>query len=117
MSIATVPTIAGWRIAEPRGEAFGLVARGRSGNLMAGLRSRGDDEITGYTHPFERACRGAIARLAADAATVGADAVVPMRSDSSEIARIVTEIVAHGAAVVAVPGSHPSPPSDAGVTV
>ena len=42
MIIATTPFIAGHRVTETKGQAFGLVVRSRgfSGNIMAGLRSR-----------------------------------------------------------------------------
>jgi uncharacterized protein YbjQ (UPF0145 family) len=47
MLIATTPYIAGYRVAETKGQAFGLVVRSRGlgGNIMAGLRSIAGGEM------------------------------------------------------------------------
>jgi len=104
MIIATTPYIAGHRITETKGQVFGLVVRSRgfSGNLIAGLRSLGGGEIKEYTSLLEDTRRQAIDRLVKNATLMGANAVVSMRFDSSEMATTMTEIVAYGTAVVAV---------------
>jgi len=80
---------------------FGLVVRSRGfgGNLAAGLRSLVGGEITEYSQMLEEARRHAIDRLSENAALMGADAVVAMRFDSSEIGETMTEVVAYGTAV------------------
>jgi uncharacterized protein YbjQ (UPF0145 family) len=104
MIVATTPYIAGHRITETKGQVFGLVVRSRgfSGNLIAGLRSLGGGEIKEYTSLLEDTRRQALDRLVKNATLMGANAVVSMRFDSSEMATTMTEIVAYGTAVIAV---------------
>lgn len=107
MIVATTPYIAGHRVAETKGQVFGLVVRSRgfSGNLIAGLRSLGGGEIKEYTSLLEDTRRQALDRLVKNATLMGANAVVSMRFDSSEMATTMTEIVAYGTAVVIEPDS------------
>ena len=102
MIITTTPYIAGQRVVETKGQVFGLVVRSRglSGNLIAGLRSLGGGEIKEYTSLLEDARRQAIDRLVKNATLMGANAVISMRFDSSELAGTMSEIVAYGTAVV-----------------
>ena len=104
MIVATSPFIAGHRIVETKGQTFGLVVRSRgfSGNLIAGLRSLGGGEIKEYTSLLEDTRRQALDRLVKNATLMGANAVISMRFDSSEMATTMTEIVAYGTAVVVV---------------
>jgi uncharacterized protein YbjQ (UPF0145 family) len=102
--VATAPFIAGHRVTETKGQVFGLVVRSRgfSGNLIAGLRSLGGGEIKEYTELLEDTRRQALDRLVKNATLMGANAVISMRFDSSEMATTMTEIVAYGTAVVVV---------------
>src|SRR5438552_6250335 len=102
MMTTTTPFIAGWRVQETKGHVFGLVVRSRglAGNLAAGLRSLVGGEIHEYTQLLEDTRRQAIDRLVKNATVMGANAVISMRFDSSEIANTMTEIVAYGTAVV-----------------
>lgn len=101
MLIVTTPEVAGSRIAETLGQVFGVVVRSRGigGNFVAGLRSLVGGEITEYTQMLEEARRHAVDRLSQNAGVMGADAVVMMRFDSSEIGETMTEVVAYGTAV------------------
>jgi uncharacterized protein YbjQ (UPF0145 family) len=67
---------------------------------MASLRALGGGEITEYTQLLEEARRHAIDRMVANATAMGANAVIMMRFDSSEIGQTMSEIVAYGTAVV-----------------
>jgi uncharacterized protein YbjQ (UPF0145 family) len=102
MLMVTTNDVPGARITSVLGQAFGVVVRSRGigGNLMAGLRSIVGGEIHEYTQMLEEARRHAIDRLASNAALMGANAVVAMRFDSSEIGETMSEIVAYGTAVV-----------------
>jgi uncharacterized protein YbjQ (UPF0145 family) len=102
MIVATAPFIAGHRVVETKGQTFGLVVRSRgfSGNLIAGLRSLGGGEIHEYTELLEDTRRQALDRLVRNATLMGANAVISMRFDSSELAGTMSEIVAYGTAVV-----------------
>ena len=105
MIVATTPFIAANRVVETKGQVFGLVVRSRgfSGNLIAGLRSLAGGEIHEYTQLLEDTRRQALDRLVKNATLMGANAVISMRFDSSELAGTMSEIVAYGTAVVIEP--------------
>jgi uncharacterized protein YbjQ (UPF0145 family) len=101
MIVATTPYLAGYRVVETKGQVYGLVVRSRGlgGNIAAGLRSLAGGEIKEYTQLLEDTRRQAIDRMVANATLMGADAVISMRFDSSEMGNTMTEIVAYGTAV------------------
>jgi uncharacterized protein YbjQ (UPF0145 family) len=105
MIVTTTPYLSGHRIVESKGMVFGLVVRSRGlgGNVMAQLRSLGGGEIHEYTSLLEDSRRQALDRLVQNATLVGANAVISMRFDSSEISGIMSEIVAYGTAVIVEP--------------
>ena len=105
MIITTTPFVAGYRVAETRGQVFGLVVRSRGlgGNLVAGLRSIFGGEIHEYTSLLEDTRRQAIDRMVQNAILMGANGILSMRFDSTELAGTMSEIVAYGTAVVLVP--------------
>jgi uncharacterized protein YbjQ (UPF0145 family) len=102
MLVVTTENVAGRRIREVKGEVFGVVVRSRGigGNVMAGLRSLVGGEIHEYTQMLEEARRHALDRMVENATAMGADAIVMMRYDSSEIGQTMSEIVAYGTAVM-----------------
>ena len=102
MIVVTTEDVAGHRVVETKGQVFGLVVRSRGlgGNIMASLRSLGGGEITEYTQLLEEARRHAIDRMVENARAMGANAVVMMRFDSSEMGQTMTEVVAYGTAAV-----------------
>jgi uncharacterized protein YbjQ (UPF0145 family) len=102
MIVATTPFVAGFRVVETKGQVYGLVVRSRGlgGNIAAGLRSLAGGEIKEYTQLLEDTRRQAIDRMVENATLMGADAVISMRFDSSEMGTTMTEIVAYGTAVV-----------------
>ena len=104
MLVATTENIAGYRTCETLGQAFGVVVRSRGigGNIVASLRSIVGGEIHEYTQLLEQARRQAIDRMVTNATAMGANAVVMMRFDSSEIGQAMSEIVAYGTAVIVV---------------
>jgi uncharacterized protein YbjQ (UPF0145 family) len=111
--VVTTPFLAGHRIVESKGMVFGLVVRSRGigGNIMAGLRSLGGGEIHEYTSLLEDTRRQALDRLVQNATLAGANAIISMRFDSSELSGTMSEIVAYGTAVVVVPdASSPAAP-------
>jgi uncharacterized protein YbjQ (UPF0145 family) len=113
--VATTPFVSGYRVAEVKGEAFGLVVRSRGlgRNIMAGLRSIGGGEIHEYTELLEETRMQAIQRLVENARAKGGNGVISMRFDSSSLADYMSEIVAYGTAVVLVPdGDAGRPVSD-----
>jgi uncharacterized protein YbjQ (UPF0145 family) len=115
MIVATTPYIAGHRVTETKGQVFGLVVRSRgfSGNLIAGLRSLGGGEIHEYTSLLEDTRRQALDRLVKNATLLGANAILSMRFDSSELSGTMSEIVAYGTAVVVAEDASAAAPAAA----
>jgi uncharacterized protein YbjQ (UPF0145 family) len=105
MIVVTTENVAGHRVQTTLGQVFGVVVRSRGigGNIMAGLRSLAGGEITEYTQMLEEARRHAADRMVRNATAMGANAVLMMRFDSSEIGQTMSEIVAYGTAAVIVP--------------
>jgi uncharacterized protein YbjQ (UPF0145 family) len=105
MLVTTTENIPGMRRTKTLGQVFGVVVRSRGlgGNIVASLRSIVGGEIHEYTQLLEETRRQAVDRLVRNATTMGANAVVMMRFDSSEIGQYMSEIVAYGTAVVIEP--------------
>lgn len=105
MLVVTTENVPGHRVVGVLGQVFGVVVRSRGlgGNITAGLRSLVGGEIPEYSRLVEDARRHAIDRLVANAALMGANAVVMMRFDSGEIAQSMNEVVAYGTAVILDP--------------
>jgi uncharacterized protein YbjQ (UPF0145 family) len=105
MLVTTTENVAGHTVLAVKGQCFGVVVRSRglAGNVMAGLRSLVGGEIKEYTELLEQARRHAIDRMVTNAGLMGANAIVMMRFDSSEIGQTMSEIVAYGTAVVLDP--------------
>jgi uncharacterized protein YbjQ (UPF0145 family) len=100
--VATTEHPAGYDVRQTLGQVFGVVVRSRGlgGNIMAGLRSLGGGEIVEYTRLVEDTRRHAIDRMIENARAMGANAVVMMRFDSSEMGKTMTEVVAYGTAAI-----------------
>lgn len=105
MLVATTETVPGHRRVKTLGQVFGVVVRSRGlgGNILAGLRSIVGGEIHEYTALLEDARRQAIDRMVTNATAMGANAIIMMRFDSSEIGEYMSEIVAYGTAAVLEP--------------
>jgi uncharacterized protein YbjQ (UPF0145 family) len=82
----------------------GPLARDR-GNLIAGLRTIAGGEIREYTELAHQARQEALDRLAEHARSMGANAVLSVMFDSTEMAQSMEEIIAFGTAVVVSPVS------------
>src|SRR5947208_491667 len=102
MLVVTTENVPGQRVCEVKGQVFGVVVRSRGlgGNVMAGLRSLAGGEIVEYTRLVEDTRRHAIDRMIENARAMGANAVVMMRFDSSEMGQTMTEVVAYGTAAI-----------------
>lgn len=108
MLVSTTWNVAGHRVVETKGEVFGLVVRSRGlfTNIWAVIRSLFGGEISVYTQLLERSREDAIARMVAKAESLGANAILSMRFDASQLASYMTEIVAYGTAAVIEPEEH-----------
>ena len=100
--ISTTLSLPGWRIDRSIGVVFGVVVRsmGMAKGISAGFRSLAGGEVKQYTRLVEDSRRHAMDRMIENAQLIGANAVLSMRFDSSEIGNALTEIVAYGTAVV-----------------
>jgi len=98
--VVTTENVPGYRVREIKGQCFGVVVRSRglAGNIAAGLRSLFGGEIKEYTSLLEEARRHAVDRMVQNATLMGANAILMMRFDSSEIGQTMSEIVAYGTA-------------------
>jgi uncharacterized protein YbjQ (UPF0145 family) len=105
MLVATTERVAGQRVKQTLGQVFGVVVRSRGlgGNILAGLRSIAGGEIHEYTQLLEETRKQAVDRLVRNATAMGANAVLMMRFDSSEIGQYMSEIVAYGTAAILEP--------------
>src|SRR4030081_438021 len=98
--VTTTERPAGYDVTRAIGHVFGVVVRSRGlgGNILASLRALGGGEIVEYTRLVEDTRRHAIDRMIENARMMGANAVVMMRFDSSEMGQTMTEVVAYGTA-------------------
>jgi uncharacterized protein YbjQ (UPF0145 family) len=103
LPMTTALDLSGWTIGESLGVCYGLVVRsmGFTGGVAASFKGLRRGEIPEYTQLLEDSRRHAIDRMVDNARLLGADAVVAVRFDSSEIGQQFTEIVAYGTAVKA----------------
>ena len=91
----------GYRMARSFGVVRGLVVRSRSivGNFGASLQSIFGGNISIYTSLCERARDDAFNQMIAHAGELGANAVVGVRYDATEIGQGITEVLCYGTAV------------------
>ena len=103
--VTTTFALDGMVIERDLGLTFGLVVRsmGVVGGVAAGFKAMRRGEVSQYTQLLEDSRRHAIDRMIDNARLLGANAVIAMRFDSSEIGQQLTEIVAYGTAVVVRP--------------
>ena len=110
--IVTTPFVPGHRVTKVIGLTYGLIVRSRGlgRNIVAGFRALGGGEITEYTQLLEQARHEALTRLEEHARSLGANAVVSVSFDTSEMGEVMTEIFAYGTAVVVEPDMTPAQP-------
>ncbi len=97
----------GYRTDRVLGMVYGITVRSRGlgGNIIAGLRTIAGGEIVEYTELAHQARQQALDRLAEQATAMGANAVLSVMFDSSELGSTMEEIIAFGTAVVISPTS------------
>jgi uncharacterized protein YbjQ (UPF0145 family) len=96
----------GYVIERMVGPCWGITVRSRSvvGTACAGCQTIFGGEITMFTELADASRNEAMHRLEQHAREMGANAVLGMRFDSSELMQNTNEIVAYGTAVVIRPG-------------
>lgn len=100
--VTTAPTLANHRILASFGVVRGITVRSRSivGNLIGALHSILGGNITVYTTLCERARADAYARMCRHAEAHGANAIVAMHYDATEVMAGITEVLCYGTAVL-----------------
>jgi uncharacterized protein YbjQ (UPF0145 family) len=98
-------TLTGFRITRELGTVRGIVVRSRSviGNFGASIQTLFGGDITLYSDLCERARQDAYERMCAHGKELGANAIIGLRYDATEIAPSVTEVLCYGTAVVVEP--------------
>jgi uncharacterized protein YbjQ (UPF0145 family) len=98
----TAFTIDGYRITRSLGVVRGILVRSRSfvGTFGAALQTIVGGNITIYTQLCEKTRNDAFDLMMGHAAALGANAVIGVRYDATEIAQGVTEVLCYGTAVV-----------------
>lgn len=91
----------GFRMTKSLGVVRGIVVRSRSviGNIGASIQTLFGGNITLYTDLCERAREDAFNLMLAHAGKLGANAVIGVRYDATEIGPGVTEVICYGTAV------------------
>ena len=100
--ITTTNELTGYRITRTLGLVRGVTVRSRSivGTFGASIQSLFGGNITLWSELCEHARQEAYDLMSRHAAELGANAVVAVRYDATEIAQGVTEVLAYGTAVV-----------------
>jgi len=99
--ITTMNDIPGHTVQEVFGEVFGLTVRSRNigSQFGAGLKSILGGELKGMTKALVDSREQVMARMVEEAEAKGANAVIAMRFDTSDMGNSWTEICAYGTAV------------------
>ena len=102
---ATAFDLPGYRIVSNLGVVRGVVVRSRSvfGTLGAGLQTLLGGNISLFTELAERTRQQAFDTMLVQADVAGADAVIGIRYDATEVMSGVTEVISYGTAVKVEP--------------
>jgi uncharacterized protein YbjQ (UPF0145 family) len=100
--VTTAFTLDGYRITRNLGLVRGIVVRSRSifGTIGASLQTIVGGNITLLTDLCEKTREQAFDKMVEHATTMGADGVIGMRYDATEVMQGVTEVLCYGTAVV-----------------
>jgi uncharacterized protein YbjQ (UPF0145 family) len=107
--LLTTNYASGYKVERILGLVYGITVRSRGigGNVLAGLRTIAGGEIKEYTEMAHQARQQALDRLSDQALSIGANAVLSVLFDSTEIGNTMDEIIAFGTAVVLSPATEP----------
>ena len=103
--LTTTFTVDGYRIAKHLGVVRGITVRSRSlfGTIGGSLQTLVGGNITLFTELCEKTRREAFEMMVEHAKEIGANAVIGIRYDATEVMDGVTEVLCYGTAVVAEP--------------
>jgi len=100
--VVTTPTVPGYRIVKVLGVVTGLTPRTRGvlGKFIGGLQAMIGGEVTAFTAEIEKARREAIDRLKDQARALGANAIIGLDLETSDMLQTIILISATGTAVL-----------------
>lgn len=100
--VTTAFELPGYTVRKNLGVVRGIIVRSRSvvGNILGGLQSLVGGNITIYTNLCEHARTDAYELMCQHAQAVGANAIIGMRYDATEVMAGLTEVLCYGTAVV-----------------
>jgi uncharacterized protein YbjQ (UPF0145 family) len=103
MIIVTTNSIPGMEIRELKGFVKGSTVQSKhiGKDFMAGLKTIVGGEIKEYTEMLNEAREKAIERMQEEATSLGANAIIGMRLQTSSVMQGASEIIAYGTAVLA----------------
>jgi uncharacterized protein YbjQ (UPF0145 family) len=95
----------GYRVVKTFGVVRGIVVRSRSivGTIGAGLQTLVGGNISILTNLCEKTREDALEQMLAHARQLGANAVIGLRYDATEVMQGVTEVLCYGTAVLVEP--------------
>ena len=101
MIVTTMNDIPGYTVDEVFGEVMGVTVRSRNigSQFGATLKSIVGGELKGMTKALTDSRHQVMDRMIEEAEAKGANAIIAMRFDASELGKIWTEICAYGTAV------------------
>lgn len=107
MMMSTTFDLPGYRVDKQLGLCWGVLVRsvGFAKGFTGGFKALKAGEVPQYTDVVNEAREEAVSRLMAHARELGANAVLGVRFDSSDVAENLAEILAYGTAVVVSPTS------------
>ncbi|AJT40461.1 YbjQ family protein [Psychromicrobium lacuslunae] len=105
MIIVTSNDVPGYKIDAIFGEVMGLTVRARNigANITAGFRSLGGGELPEMTKALYESRHEVMNRMVNEAQQKGANAIIAMRFDTSEMGQTWTEVCAYGTAAFVIP--------------
>lgn len=103
--VTTALELPGMRIVRNLGLVRGITVRSRSivGNFLGGLQTIFGGNITIYTELCEQARQETYRDMLVHARQLGANAIVAVRYDATELMAGLTEVLCYGTAVVVEP--------------
>ena len=106
-NVTTAFELPAYRVKRNLGIVRGIVVRSRSlfGTIGAGLQTLVGGNISIFTDLCEQTRRDALDRMLEHARALGANAVIGLRYDATEIMQGVTEVLCYGTAVLVEPAA------------
>ena len=105
MIVATTNDLAGHRVVRQLGVVRGITVRSRSivGNFLGGVQTLFGGNITIYTELCEQARHETYRDMVQHARLLGANAIIAVRYDATELMTGLTEVLCYGTAVIVEP--------------